>query len=656
MTTKEKMKLSIIIVNYNVKFFLEQALTSVFNARQEISMEVFVVDNNSQDDSVAMVKQKFPQVHLIENKDNPGFSKANNQAIRRAKGEYILLLNPDTVLEEDTLTKCIEFMNAHPEAGAMGVKMIDGAGLYLQESKRGLPTPWVSFFKITGLTSLFPRSSLFNRYYLGHLSEEETHSIEVLPGAFMFIRKTTLDRVGGLDERFFMYGEDIDLSYRILQDGAKIYYTPLTKIIHYKGESTRKGSLNYVKIFHEAMILFADKHFAGSQNKVFILLIKLAVYFKALHSALYRVLSKILLPLLEFLLIGSSLSLSALAWAKYYHNDLSYYDGKIYFFVLPTYAALYILSLLFFGAYDNIYRKSRQIGALLTGFLLIAIGYSFLPEDLRSSRMIVLLSVIWSLVIVSLLRWLWSIAQREPLASRTLRKTAIVGSEEEFQRIQKLIQNIGVSMEILGRIQPPGERESKLVLGKTEDLEEIIRLRKIDQIIFCGKDISSEETMHWMTRLSRKVDFKIAPKDMDSIIGSKSRNTAGELYTVQVSYQIDDPMNKRLKRTLELLLCLFLLLSSLLTLWFFQHKKRLLANVFQVLLSQCAWVGYDPRGNTAILPPLKPSVLHASSFYQRENNPDQLSKLNFLYARDYSILTDLYILLNSFSKLDQPWK
>jgi GT2 family glycosyltransferase len=650
------MKLSIIIVNYNVKFFLEQALTSVYNAQKEISMEVFVVDNNSKDDSVEMVKNRFPKVHLIENKDNPGFSKANNQALRRAKGEYVLLLNPDTVLEEDTLIKCIEFMENHPQAGALGVKMIDGAGLYLHESKRGLPTPLVSFFKITGINALFPKSSLFNRYYLGHLNENQTHEIEVLPGAFMFIKKTTLDRIGGLDERFFMYGEDIDLSYRILLDGGKIYYTPETKIIHYKGESTRKGSLNYIKIFHEAMILFADKHFAGSKNKLFVLLIKLAVYFKAIQSAIFSALSRFLLPILEFASIGSALTLTALAWAKYYHKDLNYYDDKIYYFVLPTYAILYVFCLLFFGAYDNIYRKSRQIGAIFSGFLLIAIGYSFLSEDLRSSRMIVLVSALLSFVIVSLIRWVLSVARGEPSAAHSTRRTCIVGSEEEFQRILLLIQNIGVSMEILGRILPPGEKTSSPILGDIEDLEEIIRVKKIDQIIFCGKDISSEDTIQWMTRLSRKVEFKIAPKDMDSIIGSKSRNTAGELYTVEVSYQIDDPMNRRLKRTLEILLSLFLLLTSFLTFWFFQNKKQLLITIFRVLQSRCAWVGYDPRGNTSILPLLKPSVLPASSLYSRENNTDQLSRLNFLYARDYSILTDVYIILNSFSKLDQPWK
>jgi len=238
------MKLSVIIVNYNVKYFLEQALLSVRKASRGLPVEVYVVDNNSVDDSVQMVEEKFPEVHLIQNKHNPGFSIANNQAIRLSKGEYVLLLNPDTVVEEDTFEKCISFMDAHPEAGGLGVRMIDGSGAFLPESKRGFPSPWVAFCKTVGLSRLFPKSRLFNHYHLGYLDEMETNEVEVLAGAFMLLRRTTLDKVGLLDEAFFMYGEDIDLSYRIIQGGYKNYYLPETSIIHYKGESTKKGSLN----------------------------------------------------------------------------------------------------------------------------------------------------------------------------------------------------------------------------------------------------------------------------------------------------------------------------------------------------------------------------------------------------------------------------
>jgi GT2 family glycosyltransferase len=238
------MKLSVIIVNYNVKYFLEQCLFSVKKALEGIESEIFVVDNNSVDGSCQMIKEKFVDIKLIENDENEGFSYANNQAIRMATGEYILLLNPDTVVEERTFAKCIKFMEGHPEAGGLGVKMIDGKGNFLPESKRALPTPLVAFFKIFGISKLFPGSKLFNKYHLGYLDPGKTHEIDVLPGAFMFLTKDALDKIGLLDEDFFMYGEDIDLSYRLLLGGFKNYYFPETTIIHYKGESTKKGSLN----------------------------------------------------------------------------------------------------------------------------------------------------------------------------------------------------------------------------------------------------------------------------------------------------------------------------------------------------------------------------------------------------------------------------
>ena len=236
--------LTVVIVNYNVSYFLEQCLHSVLKAAERIDCEIFVVDNNSVDGSVALVRQKFPEVKLIVNKDNVGFSRANNQAIRESNGRYVLLLNPDTLVEEDTFSKTVGFMDEHPNAGGLGVKMIDGKGRFLPESKRGLPTPSVAFYKIFGLSALFPKSKIFGKYHLGFLSKEETHSVEVLSGAFMLMRKSALDKVGLLDEDFFMYGEDIDLSYRIILGGYKNYYYHNARIIHYKGESTKKSSVN----------------------------------------------------------------------------------------------------------------------------------------------------------------------------------------------------------------------------------------------------------------------------------------------------------------------------------------------------------------------------------------------------------------------------
>ena len=285
------MQLSIIIVNYNVKYFLAHCLLSVLYASKNSQVEVFVVDNMSQDGSVEMVKEKFPWVILIANEENIGFAKANNQAVELSTGKYILYLNPDTIVPEDCFEKCIAYMDAHEKVGALGCRLIDGKGIFLPESKRGFPTAQAAFFKISGLSSIFKKSTFFNQYHLGFLSEHETNEVDVLVGCFMFCRKTVIDEVGSFDEEYFMYGEDIDLSYKIKQAGFSNVYFPETTVIHYKGESTKKGSLNYVKMFYQAMIIFAKKHFKNSQKGLFVMLIQFAIYLRAMLAFVTRIFS-----------------------------------------------------------------------------------------------------------------------------------------------------------------------------------------------------------------------------------------------------------------------------------------------------------------------------------------------------------------------------
>ena len=259
MSDRFKYQLSVIIVNYNVEYFLNQCLDSVKKASKNLNVEVIIVDNDSVDGSLKMLQENYPEHTLVANKSNVGFSTANNQGINISQGKYVLLLNPDTVVSETTFDKAIAFMDRTPLAGGLGVRMIDGRGLFLPESKRGLPTPLVAFYKIFGLSKLFPKSKKYNQYHAGHIEEFETKEVDILSGAFMLMRKKALDEVGLLDEEFFMYGEDIDLSYRIQLGGYKNYYFSETKIIHYKGESTKKNSVNYVFVFYNAMIIFAQK-------------------------------------------------------------------------------------------------------------------------------------------------------------------------------------------------------------------------------------------------------------------------------------------------------------------------------------------------------------------------------------------------------------
>lgn len=276
------MKLSVIIVNYNVRYYLEQCLLSVEKALCGVCGEVFVVDNNSSDDSVSYLKGRFPWVRYIENTENVGFSRANNQAIHESRGEYVLLLNPDTFVGESALRECIDFMDKTPKAGICGVGMMKVDGAFAPESRRGIPTPFVAFCKMSGLGAMFPKSRLFGRYYMQYLNKQSINPIEIVSGAFMFIRKEALDKVGLLDESFFMYGEDIDLSYRVLKGGYQNYYIP-THILHYKGESTKKDSLKYVNAFHKAMVIFFKKHYAH-YSFIYSVLITLTIVMKGVMS------------------------------------------------------------------------------------------------------------------------------------------------------------------------------------------------------------------------------------------------------------------------------------------------------------------------------------------------------------------------------------
>ena len=264
------MKLSVVIVSYNVRDYLENCLQSVSSALEGIEGEVFVVDNHSDDDSVEAVRSQYPWVRLIENQENMGFSRANNIAIREARGEYVLLLNPDTIVEKSTLREVLRFMEEHPKAGGAGVMMHNADGSLAPESRRALPTPWVSCLKMLGFTK---------RYYMSHLPWDQPSRIEVISGAFCFLRKKALDEVGLLDEDFFMYGEDIDLSYRLMKGGWENWYLPYP-ITHFKGKSTQKSDYRYVHIFYKAMLIFFRKHYSHL-SLFYALPVKMAIYFRA---------------------------------------------------------------------------------------------------------------------------------------------------------------------------------------------------------------------------------------------------------------------------------------------------------------------------------------------------------------------------------------
>ena len=283
------MTLTVIIVNYNVKYYLEQCLHSLVPALECVDAQVYVVDNNSTDGSIEYLEPLFPGVHFISSLHNIGFAKANNLAIRQTESDYVLLLNPDTLVAENTIRESIEFMNRHPDAGGLGVQMLNADGTKALESRRGLPSPMVAFYKMTGLCRRFPQHPKFGHYYMSNLPWNEPAQIEIISGAYCMLRRTALDKIGLLDESFFMYAEDIDLSCRLLKGGYTNWYIP-QRILHYKGESTQKSSFRYVHVFYGAMLTFLKKHYSR-KNFLFTIPIKTAIYFKAIVS-LFQMLNR----------------------------------------------------------------------------------------------------------------------------------------------------------------------------------------------------------------------------------------------------------------------------------------------------------------------------------------------------------------------------
>lgn len=566
-----------------------------------------------------------------------------------ASGEYILLLNPDTIVQEDTFAKTLAFMDSHQDAGGLGIKMLDGKGNFLPESKRGLPTPAVAFYKIFGLAKLFPSSKKFGQYHLTYLDKNQTHEVPVLSGAFMLMRKETLDKVGLLDETFFMYGEDIDLSYRITKGGYKNYYFAESSIIHYKGESTKKSSVNYVIVFYKAMSIFANKHFSNSNAKLFNFLIHLAIYLRAFAAIVARMVRQLFYPAIDFVVILSSLYLCKTVYEINFKLYPNFYSKEILNLFFPLYTLIWMTFTYFSGGYDTPLKLSKLIRGVLTGMGFILVIYSLLPEFYRFSRALILIGSIVTLLIYILTRVFYNligIKQFKWFNAKSSNRIAIIGSEQEFERVHQLLKQTRIRANFIGFIsnENNGIRNTNYI-GHFHQISEVIEIHQINEIIFCAKDISSANIIkHMVTLVTKGVEFKIAPPESLSIIGSNSIDTAGDLYIIDVN-NIGRPENRRSKRLLDIGVSLFLLLFFFIFIFFQKNKINFIKNCLFVLFGYYTWVGFGKQ-NRKDLPSIKHSVLlpmDNSTFLANQN----YDTLYFNYAKDYQINSDLkYIFKN----------
>ena len=635
------MTLSIVIVNYNVRFFLEQCLDSVYSSICEYSkgdfeLEVFVVDNDSVDDSVEMVKRRFPKVKLIENKLNVGFARANNQALRECSGKWILLLNPDTLVERNTFSKCIDFIETHPDCGALGVKMVDGKGRYLKESKRGFPTPAASFYKLSGLIRLFPHSKRIAAYYMGHIPENQTAEIEILPGAFIMTTSEALDKVGLLDESYFMYGEDIDFSWRFILAGYKNYYLPKTRIIHYKGESTKKGSMNYVYTFYNAMAIFSKKYFTGSHATMYNMLIHVAIWMRAGLSFMRRILSRIALPVIDFAAAYGGFVLIKSLWAKHLANTVNYYPAEYTYAVLPIYILVLMASTWLNGGYDKPMKRSRIVKGMAIGATVLLVFYSLLDETQRYSRAILLLGALWTTLTTIGIRALLTAAGVQGYRSKRKRTAIVVGSEAECHRTERLYAESGQASKKIVRLEPEEKRH----------LNELIHIHRADEVVFCGKDLPITEIISLMSQKGpQNVDYKIVPSESDFVIGSNSISSPEDLYSEELN-AVTTPMNRRNKRLFDIVSAVVLLLVSPVLFWFQKSKGNYFQDLFNVLIGRKTWVG-----DNGIFSPadIFSSGQQVAGSEQQVASSEQAVALR--YARNYHIATDMTILWKNILKI-----
>lgn len=634
------MKLTVVVVNYNVRAYLEQCLHTVAKAVEGVDGEVYVVDNQSTDGSVEMVRQHFPNVHLIANQDNVGFSRANNQAIRLAKGEYVLLLNPDTVVGEDVFRSVLQFMDEKPACGGLGVKMIDGTGRFLPESKRGLPTPQVAFFKIIGLTRLFPKSRIFGRYHMGHLPENEAAPIEILSGACMFLRRSTLEKVGTLDESFFMYGEDIDLSYRITLGGYENWYFPDAPIIHYKGESTKKSSVNYVFVFYNAMAIFAQKHFTRRSAGIFPLLINGSIYLSAAGAIAVRFLSRALLPILDLLAIISMLALMPLVPATWTFGPQLGLDLVIGLFAISLTAL--------FGGYD---RPVNLLRPLLAMGILFAVMWSArgMAADVPHDGLLVAMVFGFSTGLMLLTRTILHLFRISGHGMRRKERERILalGSETEGNAALALLWQTHYGLGWSAVMPPAGLASDAMVLART------VRAERVGEVVFCAKDMPWRDIISHMELLrSERVELKISQPGATAVIGPSSIESLQDLFMLEGA-SLECASSLRAKRILDVAVVLLLLpvfpIMALVT----RHPMALLRNMGDVVLGRKSWVGYQPeavRGQK--LPALPPGVFTTTTRYDDiAEDPLVVRRLNILYAKDHSPWYDLKVILSGFRKL-----
>lgn len=650
-------KLSIIIVNFNVKAFLQNCLLSVRKALEKIPSEIIVVDNASDDGSVEIIKKNFLDVKIIELSENLGFSKANNIGLKIAKGEYICLLNPDTIVEEDTLNTMIRFMESHPEAGMAGCKILNPDGTFQLACRRSFPTPWVAFTKIFGLSALFPKSKLFARYNLTYLDENQTYEVDAISGSFMFLRKDVYEKVGGLDESFFMYGEDLDWCFRIKKAGFKIYYVHSTKIIHFKGESTKRSNIDEVKHFYNAMRLFVRKHFSGS------FLMELILQFAINARSALAFLEKRFLIFLAIFLDTIFFNLSILISENIYMKFTGFSGFPDYAY--PTVFIVPVLSFILIAYLMNSYEVknlpiSRLYLSIFLSFLLTS-SLTYFFKDYAFSRAILLIHYILISFILPAWRVFVKVMFKYPKDSRQSlfeANTLIVGTNESaIELINRLKRTYNFYYDVIGLIDKDRKRIGEKIndveiIGSIETLPKIIREKGISEVIFASEFLSYHEVLSIVSaNQNQNVHFHLADKNFDFIISKKDVLELNELPLIEIEYNISMPIHRFIKRIFDLVLS-FILLFTIYPIavikYLLSNKKNNLLYLLRVITGKYSLVGRPIGSKESKIYLGKPGLTGIVQINENKNlTEEDIERLNIYYAKNQNIWLDIEILIKT---------
>lgn len=654
--------LSIIIVNYNVKEFLKNLLDSINKASQNLSLEIIVVDNASDDGSIEMIKEKFPNVILIENKSNLGFGKANNQGLKIANGNFFLLINPDTLVAEDTFIKMIDFFNSHPKAGMAGCKILNPDGTLQLACRRSFPGPWTAFTKVTGLSSIFPKSKLFARYNLTYLDENQTYEVDAISGSFMMLRKEVYQKVGGFDEQFFMYGEDLDLCYRIQKAGYKIYYVHTTQIIHYKGESTKRSSLDETKIFYTAMHLFVKKHLSSS------LIVEMILRFAIAVRTIFAFIGKSKLVLLgialDFLVFNLCLYLAEHLYMSI-KPEWAGFSKEALPVIYTVPALIHILISSFVGCYrKNNLSILKVFVALFLSFPILT-SLTFFFKQFAFSRAVVIILYVIVFVTFSFWRLLIKLTFKNLIKSEfeKQKRTLIVGTDDSSQQLANKIRQKKTELRnIVGIIgdsyKQVGQKINSFeILGTEQNINKVIRDYKIDEVIFSSSALSYNKMMQIVSTLKKEnVEFLVVGNDQDFIVGKTAVSILDDLPLFEVKFNISDFKMQTIKTIFDFTLSLFSLIF-IYPFIFFKYKitkkktefTGFMLNVPQVLFGKLSFVG--PKSDNLDKNIYLGKRGLTGFWFIEKSDEDYQEKLDFYYAKNQNIWMDIEILTKSLKKM-----